>query len=176
MSVGIILEVKHLKRIKKVLMTTLLAGLAVMVSGCSLLGVTPDVSEYIDPAQESAEDNEGLIRYLEEVKPVLEAFYGEGKSLAEATVKGNEINLEIDLGADPSPYEDFRELMVYETTRVTHSILNYRDHEAIREIYRINISYTGQKTVTLYGKQAQETEGSMDFDSETILNAVKREE
>ncbi|MFH5834674.1 hypothetical protein ACHAL6_01195 [Proteiniclasticum sp. C24MP] len=163
-----------MKKIKKLFMTTLIAGLAVAVSGCSLLGVTPDVSEYIDPAQESAADNEELRSYLEELRPVLEAFYGEGKALKEASVKGNEIILEIDLGNDPSPYEDFEKLMVYETTRVTHSILNYRDYEEIREIYKITISYTGQKNVTLYGKQAVETEQSYDFDAKTILDAVKR--
>lgn len=163
-----------MKRIKNLFMTTLLAGLAVMVSGCSLLGVTPDVSEYIDPAQESAADNEDLRSYLEEVRPVLEAFYSEGKALKEASVKGNEIILEIDLGEDPAPYEDFEKLMVYETTRVTHSILNYRDYEEVRDIYKITISYTGQKTVTLYGAQAVETEESYDFDAKTILDAVKR--
>ena len=163
-----------MRKIKKLFMTTIIAGLAVTVSGCALLGKAPDVSEYIDPAQESAADNEGLISYMEELMPVLEAFYSEGKSLVEAGVKGNEINVEINLGEDPSPYEDFEKLMVYETTRVTHSILNYRDYEAIKDIYKINIKFTDQKTVSLYGKQAVEAEESLDFDAVTILNAVKR--
>ena len=65
--------------------------------------------------------------------------------------------------------------MVYETTRVTHSILNYRDYEAIKDIYKINIKFTDQKTVSLYGKQAVEAEEFLDFDAVTILNAVKRD-
>ena len=164
-----------MRKVKKLLMTTMIVGLSVAVSGCSLLGKTPDVSEYIDPAQESAADNEGLISYMEEVRPVLEMFYTEGKSLVEAGVKGNEINVEINLGDDPSPYDDFEKLMVYETTRVTHSILNYRDYEAIKDIYKINIKFTDQKTVSLYGKQAVEAEEFLDFDAVTILNAVKRD-
>ena len=164
-----------MRKVKKLLMTTMIVGLSVAVSGCSLLGKTPDVSEYIDPAQESAADNEGLISYMEEVRPVLEMFYTEGKSLVEAGVKGNEINVEINLGDDPNPYEDFEKLMVYETTRVTHSILNYRDYEAIKDIYKINIKFTDQKTVSLYGKQAVEAEEFLDFDAVTILNAVKRD-
>lgn len=164
-----------MRKIKKLFMTTIIAGLAIAVSGCALLGKTPDVTEYIDPAQESAVDNEGLITYMEEVRPVLEMFYSEGKALVAAGVKGNEINVEIDLGDDPSPYEDFEKLMVYETTRVTHSILNYRDHEATKDIYKISIKFVDQKTVSLYGKQAVEAEEFLDFDAVTILNAVKRD-
>lgn len=155
-------------------MAILIVGLAATMSGCSLLGVIPDVSEYIDPVQESALDNEELISYLEEVRPVLEAFYGEAESLKGMDVKGNEINVEIDLGSEPNPYEDMQKLMVYETTRVTHSILNYRDYEVIQDIYKINIKFTGQKTVSLYGKQAEKTEESFEFDSKIILDAVKR--
>ncbi|HSR03350.1 MAG TPA: hypothetical protein VLM88_02020, partial [Proteiniclasticum sp.] len=92
-----------MRKIKTLFMTTIIAGLAVTVSGCALLGKTPDVSEYIDPTQETAVDNEGLMNYMEELMPVLEAFYSEGKSLVEAGVKGNEINVEINLGEDPSP-------------------------------------------------------------------------
>ena len=155
-------------------MITIIAGLSVAISGCSYFGLTPDVSEYIDPAQESVQDNAELASYIEEVKPVLEAFYTDGRTLSSIGVKGNEVNVEIDLGESPSPYDDFEKLMVYETTRVTHSILNYRDNPSISEIYRINLDFTGQKTVTLYGKQAVESEGSLDFEAKTILDAVKR--
>lgn len=155
-------------------MMTIIAGLTVAISGCSFLGLTPDVSEYIDPAQESTADNEELASYIEEVKPVLEAFYTDGRSLDSVGVKGNEVNVEISLGESPSPYDDFEKLMVYETTRVTHSILNYRDKPSISEIYRINLNFTGQKTVVLYGKQVVESEGTLDFEAKTILDAVKR--
>lgn len=161
-------------KMRKISMITIIAGLTVAISGCSFLGLTPDVSEYIDPAQESVQDNAELASYIEEVKPVLEAFYTDGRELISAGVKGNEVNVEINLGESPSPYDDFEKLMVYETTRVTHSILNYRDNPSISEIYRINLNFIGQKTVTLYGKQAVESEGRLDFEAKTILDAVKR--
>ena len=155
-------------------MITIIAGLTVAISGCSYFGLTPDISEYIDPSQESVQDNEALASYIEEVKPVLEAYYTDGRTLKSAGVKGNEVNVEIDLGDSPDPYEDFEKLMVYETTRVSHSILNYRDNPSISQIYRINLIFTGQKTVTLYGAQAVENEGNLDFEAQTILDAVKR--
>ncbi len=93
-------------------MITIIAGLTVAISGCSYFGLTPDISEYIDPAQESVQDNEALASYIEEVKPVLEAYYTDGRTLKSAGVKGNEVNVEIDLGDSPDPYEDFEKLMV----------------------------------------------------------------
>lgn len=166
---------KYLKNTRKIVMVLMAAALTVFMAGCDLLGVTPDITEYVETAQDSASDNEELKVYLEELKPVLEAFYKDGRTLKDASVKGNEINLEIDLGDTAAPYKNFEELMVYETTRVTHSILNYRDYEVVNAIYRINLNFTGRKTVTLYGKQAVDNEGILDFDARTILDAVKRQ-
>ncbi|WP_312650837.1 hypothetical protein [Proteiniclasticum sp.] len=163
-----------MKIMRKISMITIIAGLTVAISGCSYFGLTPDISEYVDPAQDSVQDNEELASYIEEVKPVLEAYYTDGRTLSSIGVKGNEVNVEIDLGDSSDPYDDFEKLMVYETTRVTHSILNYRDNPSISEIYRINLNFTGRKTVTLYGAQAVESEGTRDFDAQTILDAVKR--
>lgn len=163
-----------MKNTRKIVMVLTAAALTVFMAGCDLLGVTPDITEYVETAQESASDNEELKAYMEELRPVLDAFYAEGRTLKEAAVRGNEINLEIDLGESSTPYKSFEELMVYETTRVTHSILNYRDYEVVNSIYRINLNFTGRKTVTLYGKQAAEKEGILDFDARTILDAVKR--
>lgn len=163
-----------MKNTRKIVTVLTAAALTVFMAGCDLLGVTPDITEYVETAQESASDNEELKAYMEELRPVLDAFYDEGRTLKEAAVRGNEINLEIDLGESSTPYKNFEELMVYETTRVTHSILNYRDYEVVNSIYRINLNFTGRKTVTLYWKQAAEKEGVLDFDARTILDAVKR--
>lgn len=154
----------------------LVAALAgTFMTGCGYLGITPDISEYVETAQEIIPDNESLKAYVEELKPLFGEYYKDGKTLNKLEVKGNEINVEIDLGSSTEPFDSFQELMVYETTRVTHSIFNYRkSYEAINEIYRINISFTNRKVVTLYGKQASDVNGMKEFDSKTILDAVRR--
>lgn len=164
--------IKTTKLVSAVLVTVLAT---VFTSGCDYLGIKSDVSEYVETVQETAADNEELKVYIEELRPILSEFYKDGKTLNSLEVKGNEINIEIDLGASKEPYESFQDLMVYETTRLTHSIYTYRStNEVIHDIYRININFLNQKVVTLYGKQATEVNGYKEFNSKTVLDAVKR--
>ena len=164
--------IKTTKLVSAVLITVLAT---VFTTGCDYLGINSDVSEYVETVQETAADNEELKVYIEELRPILSEFYKDGKTLNSLEVKGNEINIEIDLGASKEPYESFQDLMVYETTRITHSIYTYRStNEVISEIYRININFLNQKVVTLYGKQATEVNGYKEFSSKTVLDAVKR--
>lgn len=146
----------------------------VVLSGCSFFGVVPGVEEYVETAQEGAADNEELKAYVEELRPVISSFYTEKRSLEDLSVKGNEIHAKINLGEESSPYESKKDLMVYETTRVSHTIMTYRDYEVIGDLYKIVIDYTGDKEVVLYTEQVVEKDGVEDFTPETILNAVKR--
>ena len=164
--------IKTTKLVSAVLVTVLAT---VFTSGCDYLGIKSDVSEYVETVQETAADNEELKVYIEELRPILSEFYKDGKTLNSLEVKGNEINIEIDLGASKEPYESFQDLMVYETTRLTHSIYTYRStNEVIHDIYRININFLNQKVVTLYGKQATEVNGYKEFNSKPVLDAVTR--
>ncbi len=146
----------------------------VVLSGCSFFGMVPSVDEYIETAQEGMADNEELMAYVEELKPVISIFYGEGRSLEDIKVQGNEIHVKVNLGEDTSPYDSVKDLMVYETTRISHTIMTYRDYEVINDLYKIVIGFTNEKEVVLYKAQAAENEGVLDFTPETILNAVKR--
>ena len=167
---------KQLIKITKLVSAVLVIVLAtVFTAGCDYLGIKTNVSEYVETVQETAADNEELKTYVEELRPILVEFYKDGKTLNSLEVKGNEINIEIDLGTSKEPYDSFQDLMIYETTRLTHSIYTYRStSEVIGEIYRININFLNQKVVTLYGKQATDVNGVKEFSSKTILEAVKR--
>ena len=167
---------RQLIKTSKFAIVFLVAALAgTFMTGCDYLGITPDISEYVETTQETIPDNESLKAYVEELKPLFGEYYKDGKTLSKLEVKGNAINVEIDLGSSTEPYGSFQELMVYETTRVSHSIYNYRkSYEAINDIYRINISFVGQKVVTLYGKQVSDMNGMKEFDSKTILDALRR--
>jgi len=168
--------VKQLIKTTKLVSAVLITVLAtVFTTGCDYLGIKSDVSEYVETVQETAADNEELKVYIEELRPIISEFYKDGKTLNSLEVKGNEINIEIDLGTSMEPYKSFKDVMVYETTRLTHSIYTYRStNEVINEIYRININFLNQKVVTLYGKQATEVNGYKEFSSKTVLDAVKR--
>lgn len=164
-----------MKKIGKLTGQLLVAVMAVGMAGCQYLGVPKDISGYVETAQEGAADNEELKTYLEGVRPVLEAFYAEKGKLETAEVKGNEIRITVDPGTSPDPYKSFEDLLVFETTRITHSIYNYRpDHAALKGLYRIVISFTGQKTVTLYDGQSTTINGAKGFDAATVLDAVRR--
>jgi len=164
--------IKTTKLVSAVLVTVLAT---VFTSGCDYLGIKSDVGEYVETVQETAADNVELKAYIEELRPILNEFYKDGKTLNSLEVKGNEINIEVDLGTSMEPYKSFQDLMIYETTRLTHSIYTYRStNKVIDEIYRININFLNQKVVTLYGKQATEVNGVKEFNSKTVLEAVKR--
>ncbi|NLC65988.1 MAG: hypothetical protein GX752_03470 [Clostridium sp.] len=148
-------------------------SLSIVLSGCSYLEDTGN-EEYIETAQESAPDNEDLKEYIEHLKPVIEKLYEDKGELKSIGVKGNSVLVEVDLGESPEPYDDFKNLMVYETTRITSAIYSYReDNPVLDEIYKVSIDFTNQKNITLYGKQREEIDGKKEFSSGTILNAVK---
>ena len=151
-----------------------IVAMPVVLSGCALFGVVPGVQEYVETAQEGVTDNENLAQYVEELKPMVSTFYTEGRSLDDMVVKGNDIQVKINLGEESSPYDSMKDLMVYETTRVSHAVMTYRDYDFIDEIYRIIIDFAGEKQVVLYENQTVENAGVKDFTPETILNAVKR--
>lgn len=161
------------KTMKRVMILALMA-MPIVFSGCSILGIVPGVEEYVETAQEGIADNDDLKSYVDELNPLITTFYKDGKSLEEMKVQGNEIYLKINLGEDSSPYDNMKDLMVYETTRVSHAIMTYRDYEVINDLYKINLDFTNQKEVVLYKAQAIDTDGVLDFTPETILNAVKR--
>ncbi|NLB20012.1 MAG: hypothetical protein GX829_04075 [Clostridium sp.] len=163
-----------MKSMIKSMIIVMLMTTQVVLSGCAFFGMVPGVDEYVETAQEGVADNEELIAYVEELKPVISIFYGEGRSLEDIKVQGNEIHVKVNLGEDTSPYESAKDLMVYETTRISHTIMTYRDYEVIDDMYKIVIGFTDEKEVVLYKDQAVENEGVSDFTPETILNAVKR--
>lgn len=161
----------NLKKISLFLISIL--SLSLVFSGCSYLENTGN-DEYIETAQENAPDNEELKEYIEKLKPVMEKLYENRGELKNISVEGNSVLVEVDLGASPEPYEDFQNLMVYETTRITSAIYSYReDNPVLDEIYKVSIDFTNQKNVTLYGKQREEVDGKKEFTSGSVLNAVK---
>ncbi len=163
-----------MRKIMKNVMILAFVAMPVVFSGCALFGMVPGVEEYVETAQEGIADNENLKGYVEELKPLVSSFYKEDRSLEDMQVKGNEIHVKINLGEDSSPYDTMKDLMVYETTRVSHAVMTYRDYDFINELYRIVIDFTNEKEVVLFKNQAVEKEGVMDFTPDTILNAVKR--
>lgn len=163
-----------MKSMMKSVLIIMLMVTPVVLSGCAFFGIVPSVDEYVETAQEGVPDNEGLKAYVEELKPVIAMFYGEKRSLEDISVKGNEIHVKIDLGESFAPYDSARDLMVYETTRISHTIMTYRDYDVIDDLYKIVIGFANEKEVVLYTKQAVEQDEVVDFRPETILNAVKR--
>lgn len=145
-----------------------------LLSGCAAVPKAEDPSIYLDPAQENAADKEEVVAYAEEVKPLIESFYEEGKGLKNLTAKGNALFIEVDLSEVPGDYDKLEDQMVFESTRITHGILNYRPYEFIKELYKISITFTGGKTLDFYGKQMVDNEGELSFKAETIVGAVKR--
>lgn len=147
------------------------------LSGCQMGSSYPDLSVYIDETQENAPDNAELAAYMEELEPVLAGFYQEQQEhrLDSVAVKGNEIRLVVDLGGHSAPYGTMEERMLYEVSRLTHSILTFqKDLEALKDLYRITIRFEGEKTVVLYGAMTVDVEGTRQFRSRDILDAVKR--
>ncbi|HBT19761.1 MAG TPA: hypothetical protein DEA52_06860 [Clostridiaceae bacterium] len=149
--------------------------LVLFMTGCTL-GNGEDLSSYMDPVEENREDKVALMEYVEELRPLLESYYEGTGALKSFQGKGNEILMEIDLQELTSAYEKVEEHMIYEATRITHGILNYRPWSVATEIYRISITFTGEKTVVFYGGQMKEKEGDFYFSAETILQAVKRKD
>ncbi len=163
-----------MRSINKNIMVITLIAMPILFSGCALFGVVPSVDEYVETMQEGVADNEALKAYVEELRPVISSFYKEGRSLEDMQVKGNDIHVKINLGETTSPYGSVKDLMVYETTRVSHAVMTYRKYEVIEELYKIVLDFTNEKEVILYKNQAVEKEGIKEFTPETILNAVKR--
>lgn len=150
-----------------------LISISMIFAGCSYLEDTGN-EEYIEESQENAPDNKELEEYINNLKPVIETFYEGERELKELRVLGNSVEVVLNLGKSTEPFDNFKDLMIYETTRITNAIYSYReDKDVLDDIYKISINYENQKTITLYGKQIVEVDGNKEFKSETILNAVK---
>lgn len=161
---------------KRNIVVGLLMGVTMMalLSGCTSVPKAEDPSVYLDPAQENAADKEEVVAYAEEVKPLIESFYEEGKGLKNLSAKGNALFVEVDLSEVPGEYDKVEDQMIFESTRITHGLLNYRPYEFIKDLYKISITFTGGKTLDFYGKQMVGNEGELSFKAETIVAEVKR--
>lgn len=150
-----------------------LMSFSIILTGCSYLEDTGN-EEYIEESQENAPDNEELIEYIEKLKPVIEIFYEGDNELKDLSVSGNSVYILVNVGKSPEPFKDFKDLMIYETTRITNAIYSYReDNPVLTDIYKISVDFEDQKKIILYGKQTVEVDGNREFKSQTILNAVK---
>lgn len=161
---------------KRSIKVGLVMGLSIMalLSGCASVPKAEDPSVYLDPVQENAADKEEVVAYAEELRPLIESYYEEGKGLKNLAAKGNTLMVEVDLSEVPGEYNKVEEQMIFESTRITHGILNYRPYEFVRDLYKISISFTGKKTLNFYGKQIEENEGELFFKAETIVGEVNR--